>query len=1440
MNMKKIYSFFILFFLSLNSRAQFDFVQKPVESRKANIQNSVNSFTGKLGLNIPFYSYQSSRSPIGMGVSLSYSGGGVTMQDRRSVVGTSWQLDAANYGITRVINDLPDDLTIPSSPGNNYVFKGYMYNPVIPDNPCLYLYRMPGKRIGWCHEDKNQMDGEADHFYYSLPGAGGMFVIPKNSTALGGSNQIKTIPQSNLKIKVTKFFPSSDVRHITSIAGFEITTENGVQYTFDAVEYSVSTRCIQFLSVSGVRACNNGCEVTSDAYTVFSWKLSKISDLNSPDQITFNYSSYLDNEDDGTTAQSYRDRTTNNVLDITYSNNTKELMSKRLTNIQFPGNTSVLFLYKTITDTDIVPEDKMLDKVEVNRGASRLTYRLNHEFVKNNSTVTPIVNESNNYSNVNTNNLIYPILSSVENYVNDNTRETVASFQYKSYSGQPFEQTIKSCFTNLGVYYCTGIPSGGYVTPSYVVPYTYQNTPAYPYENNNLTELSTHESRFAGVLERVNYPEGGYSVFEYEDNERYIPTTNSTVKPGGLRIAKVKQVEGIYVNTEIVKEYKYKTEAGASSGFGMPQAPYDYFNDMKTNGNIVKQYKVSTPLGVLPSVKLYGNTVGYKRVEEITSNGKIVHEFTSFDDFPPLVPDFTYPFAAKQKIADWAYGLPKVQAIYDPSGNLIKKTTNNYNVVITPSTSVNSRSMKTAYLTESETDFYGSGGTCNDAYVIWNGQKDIYNTVTGRVEVTSVINEERVVNGISQSIQEVSYDPDLLYPRKTTSYNSINEKIEQFQFYATDPGAGETDLNNKSLNATPVATITILTKADGNKYLVGYNRSRFQTTADGNKRLLKALSLRLGRPIQITENIDKYLDLFDFEQKYNLTARQDHAVTNDKFDYSGNVIQITNTKSNIKESIQYDASGSLITAKVQNAENDFKLEPLPSPNSTSVNLFMGPSNPSASGTTSFTLPFAGSIVLTAGGVPSSYSSNVNYELTGPSIKTGNLCASGIGINSCNGNPSTITFNNMPAGSYTLNASSSTSFTSYSFTLNVNCSFTGVRYIPKYTGTFLFDGFEEADKWDSQLTLRDNTKKRTGEFAGKIDKPDAGEKISHNTQWLNIPQTTARKFKYSGWIYSNGPSAELVLLMKRANETGYSSYVDQVYAPSTLNKWVYVEKELSIPADVTQLNIRIDNNGGGTVWFDDIRLHPSEAFMTTYTYNELGAVTSETDVNNQTIYYEYDLFNRLTIERDQDKNIIKKICYRYSAQSPENCVANYDPQWQSTGAVRCKPCPSNNNYITNMQQHEERDINVISGSYNTIRWVDDNVQGSCVANADWQNTTTQTRCQKNSNNQNTGYQEQEQKDINPCSPSYNTLRWIVTGQNTTLCPLPPACNTTNCTGINRKCVNGQCETGILVIESYYCTRTGACKMRYHYEFSDGNWSQTYTGNADQSNCNCSQQ
>jgi hypothetical protein len=188
-------------------------------------------------------------------------------------------------------------------------------------------------------------------------------------------------------------------------------------------------------------------------------------------------------------------------------------------------------------------------------------------------------------------------------------------------------------------------------------------------------------------------------------------------------------------------------------------------------------------------------------------------------------------------------------------------------------------------------------------------------------------------------------------------------------------------------------------------------------------------------------------------------------------------------------------------------------------------------------------------------------------------------------------------------------------------------------------------FESFDDAAVSGVVKDSVRSHSGKYGGKIDKATAGA-ANVQGRTLTVAFTTPAKFTYSGWVYSAGPAAKIFLVMKRTGETAPYTYIDSITTTAT-NEWVFVNKEFNVPQDVIRINLQLTNTGGGTVWFDDLRLHPSAARMTTYTYTPLVGMTSQSDADNQVVnYYEYDGVGRLIHVRDRNRNILRKIHYAY--------------------------------------------------------------------------------------------------------------------------------------------------------------------------------------------------
>ena len=137
-----------------------------------------------------------------------------------------------------------------------------------------------------------------------------------------------------------------------------------------------------------------------------------------------------------------------------------------------------------------------------------------------------------------------------------------------------------------------------------------------------------------------------------------------------------------------------------------------------------------------------------------------------------------------------------------------------------------------------------------------------------------------------------------------------------------------------------------------------------------------------------------------------------------------------------------------------------------------------------------------------------------------------------------------------------------------------------------------DSMETQQGWaissEPNVMTYDNSKANTGNYSLKINNTATTEKVVHSEKWIPIDNTVATEYTYSAWIFSNSPQAELFLFMKTVNETGYFTQVDNV-AENNINQWKYIQKTVLVPANIKKLNIRLDNNGQGIIWFDDVKI-----------------------------------------------------------------------------------------------------------------------------------------------------------------------------------------------------------------------------------------------------------
>jgi len=198
--------------------------------------------------------------------------------------------------------------------------------------------------------------------------------------------------------------------------------------------------------------------------------------------------------------------------------------------------------------------------------------------------------------------------------------------------------------------------------------------------------------------------------------------------------------------------------------------------------------------------------------------------------------------------------------------------------------------------------------------------------------------------------------------------------------------------------------------------------------------------------------------------------------------------------------------------------------------------------------------------------------------------------------------------------------------------------------------------------------------------------------------------------------------------------------------------------------------------------NSLRTNLAGSIVITYTYKPLIGVSTITDANDKTNTYEYDVFNRLKLIKDQDNNLVRKIEYSYNGPDTTQSFTLYY-----------------NTQVSRKYISRDCDPNAISDSVTyTVpagKWF--SITSAVLANA-------KAAADTMSNGQ--GYADRHGTcTIGNCNN----------------------CNSSNCIGVNKKCVGGFCETGYkFYTSSVLIPHTSSYTCTYRFVFSYGPPSEEY--------------
>lgn len=183
-------------------------------------------------------------------------------------------------------------------------------------------------------------------------------------------------------------------------------------------------------------------------------------------------------------------------------------------------------------------------------------------------------------------------------------------------------------------------------------------------------------------------------------------------------------------------------------------------------------------------------------------------------------------------------------------------------------------------------------------------------------------------------------------------------------------------------------------------------------------------------------------------------------------------------------------------------------------------------------------------------------------------------------------------------------------------------------------------------------------------------------------------TGKRSYNLSnGNLLKSGLNTSLTYLITVWGKTASTININGISIGSSIathNNWKLFSATVSGVSTVTI-------SGSGLI--DEVRLHPQDANMMTYTYDPIVGVTSACDANNTVLYNEYDGLNRLLVVRDNDRNILKRFSYD-TAMNINVQGGLQAPIWEGVS----KTCSGDGNYADSVF----KDINYYSDTYGILQ------------------------------------------------------------------------------------------------------------------------------------------
>ncbi len=485
--------------------------------------------TGTPNIDIPIYTVQ--EGPLQMPISLSYHASGLRVMEQSSWVGAGFSLNAGGM-ITRSIHGMPDEILSSSGSStaisyfNNKGYYDYLFmDPGSPD----YSPPILGNNVIATYEFAHgRRDGEADMFNFNFNGYSGKFYFRPDLT-------VALAPQQDIKVKPLICQSGSGCNpSYEALYGFMLTTPDGVKYYFGkdsdmAASYNSTDNAAPLEHTTSYSATSG----LSYNKTASSWFLRKIESPDKKFSISLVYS-----------AEDYAYYTTSLFPQASFGSAlegidlVKNIMQGvRLSSIKFSNNGQVSFIPSYVRKDLSGPNTNLydIDVDSTNATAPRALGKIRISTVNNADTTFC---QSFVFAYGYFNDTSHPLTGYMANQGNqfnihsDKKRLKLNTITEKSCDGSVIKPPHKFTYFDE-----TSVPrtlSFGQDHWGYYNGYTSNASMLPPISiDNGLTNLSppygNRDSKWpemrAGALQKIQYPTGGYSRFAFESHRVFIPVS---------------------------------------------------------------------------------------------------------------------------------------------------------------------------------------------------------------------------------------------------------------------------------------------------------------------------------------------------------------------------------------------------------------------------------------------------------------------------------------------------------------------------------------------------------------------------------------------------------------------------------------------------------------------------------------------------------------------------------------------------------------------------------------------------------------------------------------------------------------------------------------------------------------------------------------------------